>query len=469
MKNLCYIFVLISCNVFGQTELSTRFEELASDTISKRTVLTHSSLKPQIRQQNTLPSGEWKLSAISDLNFILTEKANFKTGIGGSVRSNLSDKFYIDLNAIGGYYSTDSIYNPNVFVRNLDTTSGIYSDIRSRISYTPNKFFNFQVGLDNNFIGEGNRSLLLGDYGVSNPFGLIRMNFWQFEYSVLYQFSRERDNNRWESKFNAAHHISLNITKWLNIGIFESVIFQPKDTLLNRGFDVEYLNPMIFYRPQEYSLGSSDNVIMGAELSLFYRSHCFYSQFVLDEFSLVELRAKSGWWANKFGAQFGFKGRFAADKNKFFYRLEYNFVKPYTYAHISEELNFGNQQESMAHPYHSNFMEILGEFKWAMDKWGAKLFANYYLRGDDKDGFSYGGNMYQSYTIRPYEYDHRIGQGIQKNGVLTSLTVYYKLLNHGSLHVFLDNQWRYDTRTNKNSFTGILGIRSFLWNDYRNY
>ena len=29
--------------------------------------------------------------------------------------------------------------------------------------------------------------------------------------------------------------------------------------------------------------------------------------------------------------------------NNFFYRLEYNFARPYTYAHLSEEFNYGNQ------------------------------------------------------------------------------------------------------------------------------
>ena len=39
----------------------------------------------------------------------------------------------------------------------------------------------------------------------------------------------------------AIHHLSMNVTKWLNIGLFEGVIFGRK----NR-FDFEYLNPLIF-------------------------------------------------------------------------------------------------------------------------------------------------------------------------------------------------------------------------------
>src|SRR3989338_10397890 len=85
------------------------------------------------------------------------------------------------------------------------------------------------------------------------------MRFWRIEYSILYQFLREGQSKQWEGKFASSHHLSFNATKWLNLGIFESVIFQPKDTAVNRGFDAEYLNPLVFYRPQEYSLGFFGN------------------------------------------------------------------------------------------------------------------------------------------------------------------------------------------------------------------
>jgi hypothetical protein len=129
-----------------------------------------------------------------------------------------------------------------------------------------------------------------------------------------------------------------------------------------------------------------------------------YGQFILDEFSLNEYKAKTGWWANKYGGQLGIKGRFIANKSNWFYRLEYNAVRPYTYAHLNEGQNYGNQGNTLAHPYASNFMEILGEVKFQHKRWIVKAFASYFLKGEDKDGLSYGGNLYQPYTKLPYEY-----------------------------------------------------------------
>jgi hypothetical protein len=235
-------------------------------------------------------------------------------------------KWYGRVAAIGGIGEPNDVFNTNSYYSEQKEKKEHYADIRGRISYTHNNFFNFQIGLDNNFIGEGNRSLLLSDYGDPYPFGQIRTRFWRVEYTVLYQFMREKNGPKYSSKNGATHHISLNAAKWLNIGIFETVMFRPKDTLLNRGYDLEYLNPIIFYRPQEYSLGSSDNVLIGLSLDGHYKQHTFYSQWILDEFNLKEIRKKTKWWANKFGLQFGYKSRIKGASGNWFVRVEYNYI-----------------------------------------------------------------------------------------------------------------------------------------------
>jgi hypothetical protein len=472
MNVFIYIAIcLFPLGLFGQGEVGRLFEDMPSDSIGKATIKTHTSLKPMIRQSN--PDGKTgsyiQVTGLGDLNYFQNDNLGFKTGLGLEVSGAIKDKLHFRLAGVEGVSQSGSFYTPRTYLNDSIGKMTLYSDLRGRVSYTPNHIFNFQAGLDHNFIGEGSRSLLLSDYGTPYPFGQIRMRFWRLEYSILYQFLREWDNNRWEGKFASSHHLSFNAAKWLNLGLFETVIFQPKDTLVNRGFDVEYLNPFVFYRPQEYSLGSSDNVLIGMELTAKWKNHMFYSQFILDEFFLAEIRARSGWWASKYGGQFGVKGRLSKGKNDFFYRLEYNFVRPYTYAHLSEELNYGNQGSSLAHPYGSNFMELLLEAKWQREKWFAKLFTNYFVRGADQDGFNYGSDPYLSYVNRPYEYGHYIGQGRQFNGTKSVLTVGYQILNHGKLNAFIENHVNYTTLDNALRYTLVVGIRSLLWNDHRNY
>lgn len=464
MKWLSYILCLITFQTFGQGGVGYIIDEEPLDSTIQPSLKLHSEFKPAIRLaiKNAL-----KLEALSEANYIMREQSYLKVGAGFNFEGQLKDKWYFRIASLNGIANLDSIYYPKSYlIFGEDTSYYGYADIHSRVSFTPNHIFNFQAGIDNNFIGEGSRSLLLSDYGATYPFAQIRARFWRLEYSVLYQFMRERNAQNWQGKFAASHHISFNAAKWLNLGIFESVIFQPRDTALNRGFDVEYLNPVIFYRPQEYSLGSSDNVLLGVSATGKYKTHTIYSQFILDEFYLSEIRARSGWWANKFGVQFGVKGRV---KNNWFYRIEYNAVRPYTYSHLSEELNYGNQGSSLAHPYGSNFMEILGEVKYQKEKMLASVFYNYYLTGTNQNGYNYGNNIYDPYINRPYEYGHFIGQGQQLNVSKLMFRFQYKLTDYGKLNAFIEDHIYYHAQPNLWRNMLVVGVRSNLWNDRRNY
>ena len=104
---------------------------------------------------------------------------------------------------------------------------------------------------------------------------------------------------------------------------------------------------------------------------------------------------------------------------------------------------------------------------WA--KFSAKLFWNYYLRSNDKDGFNYGNDIYQPYINRPFEYGHTIGQGEGFNGTKIILTGGYELIKGGNLNAFIENHVDYNTISNSVNYTAVIGLRSQLWNDYRNY
>ena len=479
MRIFSLIALLFPFVIFGQIITETITEEMPNDSVFSASVQLHTSVKPYSlsqKQQSALVRFNRKsrlfsgnLNPLVDLNYRYFNDHQFRSGAGIALESNFQKKWHYRASIIGGIGSGDSTFQTNSFAVEGNPKKYSYLDAKGRITYMPNEIFNFQVGIDHNFIGEGNRSMFLSDYGKVYPFGQIKANFWRLEYTILYQFFKEQVGGNWQRKNGATHHISFNAAKWLNFSIFESVIFQPKDTLLNRGFDAEYLNPVVFYRPQEYSLGSSDNVLLGVSFTAKYKKQVLYGQLILDEFFLAEIKAKSGWWANKYGGQIGIKGRFIRGKSNLFYRTEYNFSRPYTYSHLSAGQNYGNQGMPLAHPYGGNFMELLGEFKLQRNRWSFKTFFSYFLMGYDKNGFSYGSNIYEPYTNRPYEYGHFIGQGKGNNGVRSILTVSYKVSKYGNLQLFFENQFRYDTAFKRGNYIPLIGLRGQLWNDYRNY
>lgn len=473
----------MTCSAYAQHGVKLLYEELPNDSVPALDVKYHSSIQPANRwsqKQNGKEIIQIGNRAIKDQHFfgltpivdgLVSHNNSFslRGGLGIGLESNFAKKWYIRLNAFGGLASYDSTFNFQPWYSKQKQKTIEYVDFTGRISFTPNKIFNFQIGNDNNSFGEGARSLFLSDYGKPFPFAKIGARFWRLDYTVLYQLMNEGTFSNYRSKFATTHHISLNITKWLNIGVFESVIFQPKDTALQRGFDVEYLNPVIFFRPQEYSLGSADNVLLGLSLSAKYKKHTLYSQLMLDEFSLNELKAKSGWWANKYAIQVGVKGRFNLKSTPFFYRVEYNFARPYTYSHLNDMANYGNAGSTLAHPLGANFHEMLGEVKCQYKDLLFKFFVSYSLQGLDQYGYSYGGNIYLPYTLRPSEYGNFAGQGLKNNALRTVLTINWQVMKYGNLQLFTEQHLRYDNWNQKFNYVPVVGLRSKIRNDYRNY
>ena len=488
MKFYFFILLLISSFCFSQAEVSLMYEELPEDSMPDG-LRFHSSLKPFVGlplkndsiltlsygdKSKFIPKGN--LSPIFDLTYQANHKTATRTGFGVSFQSRELGKWFYRFSAIQGTGNSSQNARPKALLFDSIKNNGyVYTDIRGRVSYSPNHIFNFQAGIDNNFIGEGNRSMLLGDYGIPYPFAKIRTNFWRLEYNVLYQSFRETaEGQNWKSKFSTSHLISYNVFKWLNVGVFENIIFSPQDTNLNRGFDAEYLNPVIFYRPQEYSLGSSDNSLLGLQLAAKYKGHTLYGQFVLDDFILAEYRARTNWWGNKYGGQAGVKGRFKYDDKRYFYRLETNFARPYTYSHTSSDQNYANQGEVISHPLGANFIEFLGEVKVQKNKWVVKGFLSYYMKGEnkiDEDGLviNYGGDIYHPYNDRPFEYGVITGQGVKVNYTHLMLGAEYLVSESNNLNFFIENHFRSNTLQTNTKYQFFIGLRSCLWNDYRNY
>src|SRR5690606_23707573 len=125
--------------------------------------------------------------------------------------------------------------------------------------------------------------------------------------------------------------------------------------------DVNYLNPVIFFRPVEYNhAGSSDRMLVGLNISYkFNARHQLYGQLILDEFLLSKLFGGEKWWANKYGIQLGYKSYSPFGLKGLYYQGEFNFVRPFTYTHATSVQSYSHMNMSLAHPFGANFMEAL--------------------------------------------------------------------------------------------------------------
>lgn len=378
-----------------------------------------------------------QISVAPDILAAYQEKEfKLRTGINLVLEANLKNKLSFVTNYRVGYANQvltpyQSLLQPKPYFRtSLKNGDYIYHDLRGRISYTPNPYLEFQAGMDHIFIGEGDRSLFLGNQGVPNPFAQLRAKLWKLEYHFIQQVWREGVSKHYAPKGSATHYLSFKANKNWSVGFFESVVYGMKDTLYNRGFEAEYLNPLIFFRPQEYGLGSSDNVIIGLNTSVQWKKNMLYGQFLIDDFFLAEIRARNRWWANKYGFQLGYKTWIDKGEKHFFIRSEFNLVRPFTYSQMNRNVVYGNQGLPSAHPLGSNFIEFYQEVSFQQQDWKVQVWAQAYLKGLDStnQNISFGGDIYQAYTLRSEDYNFTIGKGITYRALQIGTQVSRKIL-----------------------------------------
>ncbi len=356
-----------------------------------------------------------------------------------------------------------------------------YPVAEAYLSYTPNKFINIQFGHGKNFIGDGYRSLLQSDASSPSTFLKLNTKFWKIKYTNTWMWLRDVrpevvQDKAFLTKYMANHYLSWNVSKRFNLGLFESVMWTNSN---DRGFDINYLNPLIFFRALEFETGQgAGNALIGLSGKYKLSNNAnIYSQFILDEFSLNDITGGKKSWKNKYGYQIGLKYFNAFKIDNLLFQMEYNRVRPYTYSHNTIVLNYAHDNQSMAHLWGSNFSETILIGRYHYNRWFADAKIVFGKKGfdfnDDVDDFSYGGDIYRNYNERPFDSGVTVGQGNTTNifhfelqsGYVLNPTTNLKLFAYVSYRDFNPDA---DTAASfKNSTLWFsLGLRTDLFNWY---
>ncbi len=317
------------------------------------------------------------------------------------------------------------------FVKSIRTYGVDFISARGYITFNPIKQINLQFGHDKNVMGSGYRSMLLSDW--SSPYLFLKMTtqLGRFQYTnlwanMLYNQVGRRPEEPINKKFAAIHHLSINLSKNISLGIYEAEVFGRE----NNTFDLNYLNPIIFYRYLETYLGSSDNALLGVDFRWNFLKHFgFYSQFMLDEFKTSEYFGKNGSWGKKYAFQAGLKYVDALGIKNLDLQAEYNVARPFTYSHKNGFNNYVHYDQSLAHPLGANFWEVVGLLRYQPTRrltvYGTFTYSK---RGVDSDSWNYGGNIYRPYDdFRARDVGNFIGQGTPVNTTFADMRMSYML------------------------------------------
>lgn len=463
---------------------------------------------------DTLPSGVWRKSPKGKNNLLLElwPAAELSASLFSPDAAKTGGKFGGGLTAIVGYKkwlfgelrATAVQGGYQQYTRRVSLLSGVapegqpisvnasgivhYTDINGYLNVQTGAYMQLGIGQGRQFIGEGYRSFFLSDYAGNMTYGHITATFWRLKYKVIYSHLRDMrsaTSSRYsdmESKFSTSHYLSWNVNKWLNLGLFEAVVWRGRDTLLDRGFDVNYLNPVIFMRPTEFAQGSSDNSLVGAAINIRPTDDLFfYSQLMLDEFLLSALRNDAkhflnpsdttiqwGWWANKWALQVGVKQFGLLGWESLGIQSELNVCRPFTFSHSDPMSNYGHLNRSLAHPLGANFVEWLLMVHYVKERWFGEAGLILQQRGTDAPGINSGNDPYASYQYRQGDYRHYIGQAQTAYIQQWSARASWMAIPRAHLRLFAESRLRLQDLNNiaKQDFYFELGITSRFFERY---
>lgn len=465
----------IYSSVMGILKDSSQTNKLSAiDLYNFNKFLNGSKLDTTVNKYGKNKGGFWAIDPVSRLKFSKesnSEKDPFIASVGVDVRGFIFKKVGINLyttansERLPGYLdSWTSRYNAVPGIGTYTAKSGgsvFYMDIRGSIQTPVTKYIDLQLGYDRLFLGNGYRSLFLSDGSNSSAFFKINTKIWKLNFQSLYMKLTPQEGivNGDYKKFLRINTLGIDATKWLNISVFDAVVLRREN-----GFDLNYILPVTFLRAMEQQSGSPDNAMLGLNVKANIAGKVqVYAQGLLDEFKLSEIKAGTGWWANKFGYQLGFKYVDAFGLKNMDIQIETNRIRPFTFTHYDSVSNYSHSNQPLAHPLGANFQEFIGIIRYQPFK---KLHLNatmvYYKQGLDSLGFTTGNNVLIDYNDRPRSYGWEVGSGNKATCLYFSGNASYELYNDLFIEASVTNRY-FKTELTGNRNTTLVSL-GFRWN-----
>ncbi len=396
----------------------------------------------------------------------------------GIVKGDIGDKFsfmttFYENQAVVPNYVAAFVRNKGVMpgqgrVKQIGKINGYdYGIASGYISYSPSDRVNIQFGHDKHFVGDGYRSLLLSDAGFNYPYLKVHTSFGKrnrFQYTNLFAGMQSLDRvpesatpeALFKRKAGSFHYLSANITKQVQVGLFEGVIWRRyRSGTGTTSVNYSAFIPVIFANTLRYQFDAIHNALVGANIKITpVKKVHLYGQVVIDDPG-----------EGKQGFQIGAKA-FDLGVDNLHAQLEYNTVAPFTYGHAAPLQNYAQYQQPLAHPIGANFDEMLAIINYEYRRFYGQLRVNAIAYGQDTTGTHIGQDIFISdndktgevapFTSTILNQDVQVGYRFNPK---TNLKVFL-----GFTYRKLDTPWNID----KTTFM-YIGLSTSLVNRYYDF
>lgn len=362
------------------------------------------------------------------------------------------------------------------FWKDFKNTKGVdYFDARGSVTWNVTKYINMQFGYDQQFIGNGYRSLFYSNFAPPSLFlkfntRIGKLNYTNLFYNQQYPSARYRGDVLIPRSYVALHHLSYNVLPWLNVGLFESMVFGQ-----NNRSNLTFLQPLILLNSLLGRKGGENNGNIGVDAKANIAKHVqVYGQFLFDNLDGKSSAGASGSqaWTNKYAYQLGAKYVDVAGVKNLDVQVEYNQVRPFTNSSSDTMLSLTHYRQPLAHPMGGNVREVIGILRYQpLNRLYLFGRLNYWVQGLDSARYNFGANPVQINTAvaeggqRIRDNAFPMFAGIRSQGVNGSFTASYEVKEN--LFLDLGLMYRIFDKTDSPQQTTMVSTIGIRWNMFR--
>jgi len=324
------------------------------------------------------------------------------------------------------------------------------------LSIIVNKNLNFNLGNGNQFIGDGYRSLFLSDFSGNYPFfktelfaldGKLQYNLIYASLTNPYRLKTYSTPEAiYERKISTFHFLDYNITKHININLFEGSQWRSTDSSGTHSPDYLFLNPIIGVNSLIKGTEALNyNSIFGIGASTTFKSNKLYSQIVIDNKTISAF-------------QIGVK-TYDFFIKKLDLRFEYNSAINNSYLSQQVRYNYSHNNLPLAHPFVGGFKELIAIIDYQKDRFFVQNKLVFYSHSTN-DSLNIGTNILQSSsTISTL-------QGVSNNIINNRFEIGYRFNKNYNLQVLVGYLYRQENIKNNPQKTQYVyfGFRTRLRN-----
>jgi hypothetical protein len=354
-----------------------------------------------------------------------------------------------------GYYAQNAVIPGAGRTKDFKTDGYDYAFAVGYLSYAPIDAIRLTAGNNSQFIGEGDRSILLSDNSVAAPYFRVdwkinsMFNFTYYRSRLVNLLRRSTSSSAevyYETKGHSVNYFTYKPTTKISVSLFEGSIWNRGDSLTSTMSHPLYYNPIPIV--SGLLLKGKNEVVSLLGINANYQvsdNHRVYAQVAMND-----------WNTQKIGYQLGYRGYNFFGLTDFLIQLEFNSVPSTMYETDNPRLNYSHYNLPLAHVKGSGFREVIVRANYEYKHWFI----------DSKSVMFMLNDYSQTAHLALYDVEPRI------DGVVfyQSIELGYRFNRKMNLSVF--GRWRLRTISEIGipmANTVQIGLRTALTNHYDDF